>query len=307
MVSVGSAQEPVYLKRNQVDEQKWNRCIDSASNNIIYAYSSYLDHMSPGWHALVYGDYEMVMPLTWKKKWGISYLHQPAFTQQLGIFHSGAVTEDQLRLMLEYCQRRFRFAEIALNHLNKLPGTSPRQNFVLDLAASHEHLRAGYKKDLLNNLKVAERSALRYGEGDFTSAIRQYRQEYDERLPHIRDQHYQAFERFCMSGDSQAQPVVRKVCDSKGVTLSAAILLKTRNRLILSVSVVSENGKSYSANHFLLDRLIQEFSGTPYLLDFEGSDVPGIASFYRTFGSIDQPYYFYRYNLLPYPIRLLKS
>jgi hypothetical protein len=42
------------------------------------------------------------------------------------------------------------------------------------------------------------------------------------------------------------------------------------------------------------------------ILDFEGSDHPGIAHFYANFGGIDQPYFFYRRNRLPWPIRWLK-
>jgi hypothetical protein len=42
------------------------------------------------------------------------------------------------------------------------------------------------------------------------------------------------------------------------------------------------------------------------ILDFEGSDHPGIAHFYENFGSINQPYFFYRHNRLPWPLRLLK-
>ncbi len=38
------------------------------------------------WDALVLDDYQAVMPLTWRSKFGIRYLYQPAFTQQTGIF-----------------------------------------------------------------------------------------------------------------------------------------------------------------------------------------------------------------------------
>jgi hypothetical protein len=57
-------------------------------NGIVYAYSWYLDIVSPGWDALVKDDYKSVMPLTWRKKYGIKYLYQPFFTQQLGVFSS---------------------------------------------------------------------------------------------------------------------------------------------------------------------------------------------------------------------------
>ena len=57
-----------YVKRQEVNATKWDRCIDQASNGLIYAYSFYLDTMTDSWDALVLNDYEALMPLPWKKK-----------------------------------------------------------------------------------------------------------------------------------------------------------------------------------------------------------------------------------------------
>ena len=63
-----------YLTRREIDTTKWDHCIDTAGNGLIYAYSFYLDHMARNWDALVLNDYEAVMPLTWNSKFGIRYL-----------------------------------------------------------------------------------------------------------------------------------------------------------------------------------------------------------------------------------------
>src|SRR5687767_14846783 len=57
-----------YLHRKQIDTRKWDQCITNAANGLIYARSFYLDTMASNWDALVLGDYEAVMPLTWRKK-----------------------------------------------------------------------------------------------------------------------------------------------------------------------------------------------------------------------------------------------
>jgi hypothetical protein len=66
------------------------------------------------------------------------------------------------------------------------------------------------------------------------------------------------------------------------------------------------DGRKKEANHFLLDQVIKEFAGKPLIFDFEGSDVPGIKSFYEKFGAINQPYYSLHFNLLPAPFKWLK-
>ena len=58
-----------YLSHKEINKTKWDACILNAPNGLIYPYSFYLDHMAKNWDALVFGDYEAVMPLTWNKKY----------------------------------------------------------------------------------------------------------------------------------------------------------------------------------------------------------------------------------------------
>jgi hypothetical protein len=73
------------------------------------------------------------------------------------------------------------------------------------------------------------------------------------------------------------------------------------------MNTTSEEGKKTEANHFLINAIIKEFAGTKMLLDFEGSDLPGVKAFYENFGVTNQPYYLLRYNALPFPLKLLKK
>src|ERR1700676_3681504 len=83
---IESAPDIRYLERNEIDADKWDHCILNAPNGLIYARSFYLDSMAENWSALVEGDYQQVMPLTWNKKFGFRYLYQPYFTKSLGVF-----------------------------------------------------------------------------------------------------------------------------------------------------------------------------------------------------------------------------
>ena len=56
-----------YLQRDEINTRSWDRCIEAADNGLIYAYTHYLDVMARHWDALVYKDYEAVMPLTWNR------------------------------------------------------------------------------------------------------------------------------------------------------------------------------------------------------------------------------------------------
>ena len=75
-----------YLPHAQINKTKWDACIAAAPNGLIYAHSWYLDEIIETWDALVMNDYESVMPLPYRKKYGVLYLFHPPFVAQLGLF-----------------------------------------------------------------------------------------------------------------------------------------------------------------------------------------------------------------------------
>ena len=83
----------VYVENKNIDKVKWDRCIETAGNGLIYANSFYLDAMAKHWDAIVLNDYEAVMPLTWNKKYGIYYLYQPFLCASLGVFGNNLTGE----------------------------------------------------------------------------------------------------------------------------------------------------------------------------------------------------------------------
>src|SRR5829696_5857665 len=106
-----------HLQRGQVDERRWNAAIDAASNGLIYAYTDYLDCMCDQWDALVLNNYESVMPLPWRKKWGVHYLYQPFLTAQLGIFGL-EMNAGLIHSFLTAVPKKFRYWDFSVNHQN---------------------------------------------------------------------------------------------------------------------------------------------------------------------------------------------
>ena len=291
------------LRREEVDTAKWDACLAKSSNGLIYGYHYYLDVMADNWHALVRGDYEAVMPLPWRRKWGFRYLYQPAFCQQGGVF-STASTGDT-GLFLEQAALAFPFAEIHLNAETAGSGGRQRNNFILDLSVSYAHRYKQYKNDLLQNLKKAGRYELRYSpSGNFGEVCRLYRDLYAHRLRLDRHDWIKLLS-LCKVLDAKQQLIVRQVIHG-GQSVCSCVLLNDGRRLYLLVSATTEAGRKMAANHFLLDQVISEFQQQPLWLDFEGSDLPGIAHFYGNFGAVNRPYFFCGWNRLPFPFRLLK-
>jgi hypothetical protein len=295
-----------YLQRKHIDTHKWDRCISNAVNGLIYPRSFYLDNMATHWDALVLGDYEAVMPLPWRKKWTIKYLYKPAFVQQLGVFATMPMTVELVNKFLQALPEHFRFADSPLNYAHPESSVRQHSNFILSLHSSYDQLRQNYKHDLVKNLKRTSQFNLLYSKTEkYTETLAAFKDLYGNRFAHVTDDDYSRFEKILAYLNERNALIARSVTE-EGKLLSNALLLRDGNRLYLMVSVTGPEGRTRGANHFLIDRLINEFAGSDLYLDFEGSDLPGVAHFYSNFGSIDQPYSYYYYNKLPWPLRLLK-
>jgi len=296
-----------YLPHQHINKEKWDACISNSSNALIYSYSFYLDAMAKRWDALVLNDYEAVMPLTWNRKWGIKYAYQPPLTPQLGIFSATTVSAALVDRFIAEIKKHFKFAEIFLNYTNDHPAFSPRCNYILRLDQPYTILRTAYKNDLLKNLKKASQLELNYTSNvDLQEALLLHQQQYGERTPHVLQEDYMHFEELCLQLFREGHTVLRAAFDKRNTLLAVAVLFLKNNRLYLIESTTLESGRTMQANHFLIDAIIQEFSGKDIVLDMVGSDIPGIAHFYKNFGCLEQPYFFYRYNNLPWPVHLLK-
>jgi hypothetical protein len=296
-----------YLDRNKIDIGKWDHCIRKATNGLIYARSFYLDIMAKNWSALILNDYEAVMPLTWNRKYGISYLYQPAFTAQLGLFSPIQQDIKIFENFLFQLSSHFRFCEIHLNYGNPSLDNPVRANYILDLEKPYPVLRKNYKKRLVENLLESSLFELQYMHSvDYQNTIRLFKNEYGKRFSHTRQSDYQHFEILCARLQENNMIFAREVRDKTGAILNACIFFRDENRIYNMMSVTPPAGREKRAHFYLLDQLILEFSSNKIVLDLEGSEIPGIAEFYRKFGTVNQPYPFLKFNHLPFPLKLFK-
>ena len=343
-----------YVKHTDIDKVKWDACIHNAPNGLIYAYSYYLDIMSKNWDALILSkgllsenDYEAVMPLTQNKKFGISYLRQPAFTQQLGIFGHVHFDNDLTEQFINKALELFLFIEINLNYANEYKkGASqilanwwrrqPGRAAVGGVSTAHIKMNetkiwnAPYKKfpvkkcnlilDLNQPFEVIKKSFrsdlvkkatsahLIYKPSDnIEEAIKLFKHNYSKKIPHVTEKNYEALLQLCVLLKSKEQLLVRKVNSSNGNLLSITIFFKDNRRIYYILSTTLPGGRDYDANAFLLHEVIKEFSNQKLLFDFEGSDIPSIQFFLKKFGPAEQPYHFVRINKLPFLKRWIKK
>lgn len=296
----------VLLRHHQINKAAWDACLQHSDNALAYAHSSWLDAMCPNWQGIVCGDYEAIMPLPVRQKLGVQYVFSPAFTQQLGLFGKSLSTGALLPTCIGVVKNNFRYAELLLNYTNALSTATMRNNLVLDLSRDVREIEAGFTNDLYKNLKRAGKFGLLYKQmEDVGEAIDLYREHYARQMGmHTAD--FEWFRLLMEQWQKKGWCFVRRVETADGNLLACGVFVLFRKRIYNLASTTLPNGRMMEANHWLFYELLKEFAGKVEWLDFEGSDLPGIARFYQKFGAVAQPYYVEIVNDLPPILRWLK-
>jgi hypothetical protein len=299
-----------YLHRNQIDTARWDRCIANAPNGLLYAYSFYLDHMSPQWDALVLGDYEAVMPLTWRKKFGISYLYQPFVTVPLGVFSSGPIDQALMETFIDHIPGKFKLIEIYLNTANTCfnsPFIEPRRNYVLPLTGSYESIEQHYNRHARRKLKKASEARLQVAEGIAVEKIAELSYRMMAGKAKVSKEEYEKF----IALFHNIQPHVEAcntiaAIDAAGAIISSDIYIVHNKRIYSLLAGNLPPANECGAFYFVLDNLIKKYAGSEYLFDFEGSDIPGVAFLFESLGGQLTWYSYLRINRLPPVVKWLK-
>ena len=291
-----------YLQHNQINLTKWDATIAECGN--IYAYSWYLDIVHPGWEALVEDDYQSVMPLTGGKKFGVNYLYQPYFVQQLGVFSRQPLSSEKTEAFLKAIPSKYRFAEIRLNESNilseRFEGIEYHRNVILYLNRDYNSIRENYHTNTKRNLAKAEENNLQLIFNVIPyHVVALFRDNRGATIERWGDTEYGTLISLGKTAQNRNSAFILGVNEKgDGEILCAALFMKANGRITFLFSGLNEKGKERQAMTYLLDQVIRKYANQPFILDFEGSDDENLARFYLGFGGVEAQYPSYSFNRL---------
>lgn len=275
-----------HLRNSSIDFIRWDKCILESLHPLSYAFSWYLDIVSPGWEALISEDYEYVMPLPAKSKFKIPYLVQPILTQQLGIFSKLEINESTVEEFIK--EIPYYSYELNLNEKNFHSKAFIYPNYLLNLNKSYEKIASQYSKNTQRNIDKATKLNLIIKENISVEEFLTFYYFVDKKFLSVQKP---VLEQLIVKGISEKSITLYGVFSNQNNLIATLCLLHSTNRLTYLLPVSNAEGKSSSAMFFLIDFLIKEESGKDTFFDFEGSGIEGIARFYKGFGAKNQPYY----------------
>ncbi len=286
------------LKRTQINEAKWNEVIRTASNSLPYAYTWYLDALCPKWMALVVGEYEALMPLPVGRKWGMLFVYQPLFCQQLGVFYKRR-SDVILEAVVKDALKRFFFVNLNTNYDNQLSSLpartqSRKKNLILHLSGKHSAIQKNYSENTTRNIKKAAKAGLVFEEGgkndfqQFTDFYIKYTARKDK---NFKSRHADFLHRLTQQFQMHSCGRLFTVKNTDGEICAGAILIEHGQRVIHLLPAADDHARQNGGMHYLVDGILAHYAGTDKIYDFEGSSVDSIARFYEGFGAENQPFF----------------
>lgn len=272
----------------------------------LYAEAAYLDIASPNWTYLHLKDdgEEWVMP------WVYGALpfstRQPLFCQQWGIFgaggNGGAPTESVKQAFYETARRRTWKLELYLEPnslLNEGEGMTTRKNLLLPTTAlAPSELPNAYSQHTHRQLRKAVANKVAAIEINPVEAARRLPAMWGAFAPKLAA--LQRYHKLIAMLDGQARVVAygasSRPADMVSGEYEALALwvedMPQRNRRVLLGFGTSERGKASAAGFAALHHSIQTLAARePGLtLDFEGSQIEGVARLYEGFGATPEWY-----------------
>lgn len=285
------------LQNNEIDKTLWDKCVEESQSPLIYGTAEFLDIVCPQWQGLVLHNYEAVFPVTVNKKLGYSYLYQPPFMQQGGLFYK---TENHTDDFIKVIQSKFKFAEINLNYSNS--GIKSRNNFVLDLNKSYSECVNEYSQNHKRNVIKSKTHHLQIETCRIEELIKLFQLNKAKGQSYYSKSDYNKLEQL----SSLPNAFCIGVFDGRNL-IGGALFIEYNNRITFLFSGYDYQFKHLNAMFFLVNFLVQQHKLTNTLIDFEGSDNENLARFYKGFGSVNQPYYSYKHNNLPVWLKIFKK
>ena len=279
-----------YISRKNLSIEKYDRCIQQAENSLVYAYSWFLDSVADDWGVLILHDYKVVMPIPYlklKRNLFAKRIYQPDFCQQLGIFSSAFLSQEEalsfFETFLSLKPRSYSFNYYDTKHfLKERFKLKERINYELDLNNLYKELASNYSTNIKRNLKKANQSELQFTNTIAFDTFIKFKKE--ETHYKTKSKQLKIMQQLVKTAIKQGFGEIYGILKDEKL-LAVAFILNDKRRLISLITATNDLGKKLGAIAFLNDNLIKEHSETKIILDFEGSMISGIARFYKSFGA----------------------
>jgi hypothetical protein len=234
---------------------------------------------------MVLDDYKAVMPIPWKSKYGLKYIGQPYFCQQLGVFSKERLTKEIQEEIIKKIPKKFVKVSLNFNSDNFLTSNmKPLKNYILTLNNTYDALFKAFSKGRKHAVKVGQKNQLLLMKTTISELIDMKKEFYAHgNFPIIV---LEKLNNYVLENNKGF--IVGVFKDDN--LLGGGLFLKSKNRITYLFSSFNMDGRKLQAASFLISNIVKQYENSNVILDFEGGNLPNIGSFFKSFSAKDEGY-----------------
>ncbi len=252
------------------------------------------------WYIAKIND-ETYLPFAAEKRLLIKRIFMPPYIQTLEFF--GQKDMPNIALLINKLITQYKMGTLSIPYLVKeVPQEvtiSKRDNFIIDLFQPYQDIRSKYNRGLKHRINKFYKRGCRIAETDQVDLFLKF---YIENIPPAIPLHYRKInflQNYFHTIMSKKAGTMLLAYSPQSLPLASVFFIHSHSRVIYILSAKNALGKEYAAVHACLDYIIKKYAGQRMIFDFEGSMVPNIASFFKSYGAQLQNYYNYTWNRSP--------
>ncbi len=257
----------------------------------------YLTIVAKHYETLTLDGISVLIPV---KVWfGHKYVFIPPFVQRISVDLRNQSTSFDASLV-KVLLKEYKSGLICLDHEIDVSDLSVikkrRINYLLRLEESYSRIASNYNKGHQLNIKKFMRSGYLVRESlDVNDFVQFYSRNARATIPsgYKNPKMMHRLIQACIDRQAGKMLIVK---NEKEQLLAAAFFTFYNNRIVYLTSCSNREGRAIYAMHAIIDQLIKDYSASGWILDFEGSMIPGIAYFMKGFGSEEEAYYSYQWG-----------
>ncbi len=281
-----------HLRHLEIDKNRWDAFLENSPQRLAYGFTGYLDCISPNWEALIFeenGIWRSIVPIPVRKRFGIRFISQPYFCQQLGFFadteiiDAGFVSEaiKYLKKQFDYCPRLFW-------NLPNLPESKVAFTHLLNLSQNYSAVYEGYSTYIKRNLQKAQQVNWTLEICEDIKALIRLHQAHNEEKAAGRKLDFDVYQPYIEGVQIlfQLRKAIIIFAKKEGKIEAGGLFVMDAGRIIYLFNGASPIGRQDHGRLLIIDSLIQKYAGQPFIFDFEDPlDAPSVSAYYASFGA----------------------
>ena len=170
-----------------------------------------------------------------------------------------------------------------------------RINYQLNLDKDYDSILKKYRKDRKKSLRKAVEAKLDYQDFNTIDALIKL---YKEVFSHINtsDKYFTIIKNLMTFSLENNKGFIRNIYVDKKLICSG-FFARDKSRIYYLFAASNTQGRKFGATTFLINSVIKEYSNSNFIFDFEGSTIPNVANFYKSFGSEETVYFNLKTNV----------